>query len=110
MSLGPIATLTNAAPEVQLEVKGLMQQVLATVSQSQSADEVALVFSQKIVQLLFLNSESAISEVYIKLLQKLCEMSRKVAKELSDWFLYNDDEVTMLLACNSLIECSFFTV
>ncbi|KAF9934028.1 hypothetical protein BGZ67_004046 [Mortierella alpina] len=45
--------------------------------QSYSPDEMSLAFSQK---------------VYVVLLEQLCELSSKVAKEVTEWLIYADDE------------------
>lgn len=63
------------------------------VAQATNRDEVALVFSQKVVQLLYKNESKLAREVYVVLLERLCELSKRVSKEVNAWLLYADDEV-----------------
>ncbi|EGF78328.1 hypothetical protein BATDEDRAFT_35788 [Batrachochytrium dendrobatidis JAM81] len=76
----------------QHNIRLLMAEVPSLLTQTPSVDEFSLVFSQKIVQLLY-KSDSVISRtVYILILKRFCEISNALAKELKDWFLYHDDE------------------
>ncbi|KAG8902291.1 hypothetical protein FRB99_004653 [Tulasnella sp. 403] len=93
----------------QTEVQNYLRQVLQLASRSMDRDEMALAFSQKAVQLLFKATTQLGREVYVILLQKLCEAWPKVAKEAIDWLLYAEDErkfnvpVTIALIRNRII-------
>lgn len=74
------------------ELRDIVRQVIVIASQSNNCDEAALAFSQKVVQLLF-KSESALArDTYVILLERLCELSLKVAKEVTAWLVYAEDE------------------
>ncbi|KAJ3775594.1 Not1-domain-containing protein [Lentinula raphanica] len=68
-----------------------------------------LQMSQKIVQLLYKTSSSLGREVYVALLQQLCNAFEDVAKEAITWLLYAEDErkfnisVTVTLLRSSLL-------
>ncbi|KAJ9113610.1 hypothetical protein QFC22_005918 [Naganishia vaughanmartiniae] len=80
----------NALP-LHHEIKMLIREIPVTVTQSASTDATALTFSQKVVQLLY-KSESALArQVYVNILQRLCDQSAKVAKEVSQWLVYAED-------------------
>ncbi|RKO82945.1 hypothetical protein BDK51DRAFT_15960, partial [Blyttiomyces helicus] len=51
-----------------------------------------LLFCQKVMQLLFKGDSPLSREVYVVLLERLCELSKRVAKEVKEWLLYHDDE------------------
>lgn len=55
-------------------------------------DETALGCSQKIVQLLYRSETALAREVYVFLLERLCSISAKVAKEVTAWLVYAEDE------------------
>ena len=75
----------------------MLNQIPLLVSQSYNPDEVALIMSQKVVQLLYKNDTPLSRDIYVLLLEKLCEMSKKVGREVNAWLLYADDEVGILL-------------
>jgi hypothetical protein len=49
--------------------------------------------SQKIVQLLYKTPSQLGREVYVALLDQLCQSFEEVAKEAITWLLYAEDEV-----------------
>ncbi|KAJ1018765.1 hypothetical protein NDA13_006452 [Ustilago tritici] len=57
-------------------------------AQSSSRDETALALSQEVVQLLF----KIDSKLGRKVLDRLCEISLKAAREVSAWLIYAEDE------------------
>ncbi|KAG8856743.1 hypothetical protein FRB96_006246 [Tulasnella sp. 330] len=91
------------------EVQSFIRQVLQIAGRSVERDETALAFSQKTVLLLFKTTIQLGRELYVLLLQKLCETWPKVAKEAIDWLLFAEDErkfnvpVTMALIRSRLI-------
>lgn len=82
-------------------VRHIIRQILLVVTQSVDREEVALVFSQKIVQLLYKTQLALGREVYVVLLDRLCESSTKVAKDAVEWLIYAEDEVCII--CLSFI-------
>lgn len=75
-------------------MQNFIRQVLQTSTRSVERDETALAFSQKTVLLLFKTTIQLGRELYVLLLQKLCETWPNVAKEATDWLLYAEDEVS----------------
>lgn len=84
-------TVLNNLP-VQHDIRTLLRQIPLIITQCFIRDDVALLFSQKVVQLLYKNDSVLSREVYVILLERLCELSKRVAKEVTSWLLYSDDE------------------
>jgi len=74
-------------------IRDFLRQALGIVARSTDREETTLAFSQKTVQLLFKSSSQVGREIYVLLLQRLCESSTRVAKEAIEWLLFADDEV-----------------
>ena len=74
------------------ELRALLRQILVVVLHAYTRDEVALLFSQKVVQIMYKTDSSLFREISVILLDKLCEISAKVAKEVTTWITYTDDE------------------
>ncbi|CAG8526473.1 8493_t:CDS:10 [Ambispora leptoticha] len=75
------------------DIRVLVNQIPLIAAQSLvHRDETALNFSQKVVQLLYKNDSNLSREVYVILLEKLCDISVKVGKEVTAWLLYADDD------------------
>nr|KAJ3421725.1 hypothetical protein HK105_002492 [Polyrhizophydium stewartii] len=93
----------------QHEIRALIAQVLLLFTQTPSLEEFSLLFSQKIVQLLYKSSSPLARTVYVFILKRFCDLSKGLGKELREWFLYNDDErkldvnVTMVLLDSDLL-------
>ena len=85
------ATLATLPP--QHELKTVLKGIPLLVTQAYQREETALFFSQKVVQLLYKTESNLSREMYILLLERLCELSKTVAKEVNAWLLYADDEV-----------------
>jgi CCR4-NOT transcription complex subunit 1 len=91
------------------ELRSLLRQILLVVLHAYNRDEVALVFSQKVVQILYKTESPLFREISVILLDKLCEISPKVAKEVTTWIIYADDErkynvpVTIALLLSGLL-------
>ncbi|KAI8598126.1 CCR4-Not complex component, Not1-domain-containing protein [Dissophora ornata] len=90
VSLSPTIPWAGLPPNH--DVKILAQLVPLLPAQSYSPDEMALTFSQKVVQLLYKSDSTLSREVYVVLLEQLCELSSKVTKEVTEWLIYADDE------------------
>ncbi|KAG0264770.1 hypothetical protein DFQ27_001042 [Actinomortierella ambigua] len=74
------------------DIRVLVRLVAMLPAQAYNPDEIALTFSQKIVQLLYKTDQILSREVYVVLLEHLCELSNKVAKEVTEWLIYADDD------------------
>jgi CCR4-NOT transcription complex subunit 1 len=70
----------------------LLRQINILASQLFVRDDLAMWFAQRLTQLLFKTSEALAIETYVLLLERVCELSRQVAKELTMWLLFSDDE------------------
>lgn len=86
----PDDTITNL-PQGH-ELRDVVRQVPIIASQSVSRDDAALAFAQKVVQLLFKSQTALARDVYVILLERLCEVSVKVAREVQAWLVYAEDE------------------
>lgn len=78
------------------EIHSVLRQLPVVASRSFVKDETTLSFSQKIVQFLYRSETALAREVYVALLQRLCDISAKVAKEVTAWLIYAPDEVCPL--------------
>ncbi len=74
------------------EIRHALRLIPVVAAQSTSRDETALAFSQKVVQLLFKIESKLGREVYVVLLDRLCEISLKAAREVTAWLIYAEDE------------------
>lgn len=74
------------------EIRHALRLIPMVAAQSASRDETALAFSQKVVQLLFKIESKLGREVYVLLLDRLCEISLKAAREVTAWLIYAEDE------------------
>ena len=90
--LNETPNLTLAMLPSNQEIRSLMEQLPLLLSQSPSLEEFSLVFSQKIVQLIYKNTSDVVRSAYVLILKKFCEMSKPLLKEIREWFLYNEDE------------------
>ncbi|WFD29244.1 hypothetical protein MSPP1_000251 [Malassezia sp. CBS 17886] len=61
-------------------------------AQAVPRDDAVLVLAQKTVQLLYKAHTPLARDVWMGVLEKLCEQSPKVAKEVTAWLLYAEDE------------------
>ncbi|KAJ3299964.1 hypothetical protein HK104_005661 [Borealophlyctis nickersoniae] len=85
-------TASLATLPAQHEVRNIINQITLLAAQAFNTDEAALIFSQKVVQLLYKNESDFSREVYVHILGRLCELSKRLAKEVKEWLLYHDDE------------------
>jgi CCR4-NOT transcription complex subunit 1 len=75
------------------EIVTLVRQIIVAASQFTVRDELAVWFAQKLVSLLYASEIVLGIEIYIILLEKICELSKLVSKEFTTWLLYSDDQV-----------------
>lgn len=96
-----IQSLAALAPNN--DVRHLIRQVLITASQAADTHRTPLLMSQKIVQLLYKTPSQLGREVFVALLDNLCQNFEEVAKEALTWLQYADDEVCALVSflCNA---------
>lgn len=73
------------------DVKMIIRQIPVIATQSAYADQTALSFSQKAVQLLYKSQDAVSREVWVSILQRLCDLFAKVAKEVTLWLIYAED-------------------
>ncbi|KEI41517.1 uncharacterized protein L969DRAFT_58634 [Mixia osmundae IAM 14324] len=86
---GPIAF--NQLPQDH-DIFVVVSQIVLTAGRSSNRDETTLAYSQKVVQLLYRSETSLAREVYATLLERLCTVSVKAAREVTSWLVYADDE------------------
>lgn len=84
------SALARLGPES--EIRQILQQIPLVAAGAAARDETALGCSQKIVQLLYRSENALAREVYVFLLERLCAISVKVAKEVTAWLVYAEDE------------------
>ncbi|KAI8897671.1 CCR4-Not complex component, Not1-domain-containing protein [Globomyces pollinis-pini] len=87
------------APESTLEslpashpVKLLLPKLHFLASRAVNQDESCLLFSERIVKLLYTQKSSLARETYILLLKMLVDISKPLLRELKEWFLYYEDD------------------
>ncbi|GAA5866964.1 hypothetical protein JCM3774_003736 [Rhodotorula dairenensis] len=86
----PASNLTGVAQDSEL--RRLLQQIPLVAASSLAIDETALACSQKVVQLLYRSETTLARDTYVFLLDRLCAISAKVAKEVTMWLVYAEDE------------------
>ncbi|GAA5875884.1 hypothetical protein JCM8547_001694 [Rhodosporidiobolus lusitaniae] len=82
--------LASVAPESDL--RRVIQQIPLMAASSAARDETALACSQKVVQLLYRSEKTLARDAFVLLLDRLCAISPKVAKEVTAWLVYAEDE------------------
>jgi CCR4-NOT transcription complex subunit 1 len=103
-------TATVVPPNHDIHI--VLRQLPVVAARSFGKDETTLGFSQKVVQLLYRSETTLAREVYVVLLQRLCDVATKVAKEVTAWLIYAPDErkfnthVTVLLLESGFISVS----
>jgi CCR4-NOT transcription complex subunit 1 len=80
------------------DIRQVIRTVIIIAHSSANREGTTLIISQKVVQLLYKSQSPLGREVYTLTLQNLCELSRKVDKEVKQWLIYAEDSVS---TCNS---------
>ncbi|KAK8865726.1 hypothetical protein IAR55_000872 [Kwoniella newhampshirensis] len=80
-----------AALPADHEIRGLIRAVIIIANQSVHRETTTLSIAQKVVQLLYRSTAPLAREVYVYLLQQLCELSPTVNKEVKQWLIYAED-------------------
>ncbi|KAJ3141458.1 hypothetical protein HK100_006468 [Physocladia obscura] len=76
----------------QHEVKVLLRQISAFISSFSNRDDIHLLAGQKVVHQLFQIDSQLSRESYTLLLERICDLSKRTAKEITNWFLYSKDD------------------
>ncbi|KAG2020512.1 CCR4-Not complex component [Coprinopsis cinerea AmutBmut pab1-1] len=98
-----------AALPANHDIRVLVSRVLMLAEEAADRERSPLMISQKIVQLLYKTPSQLGREVYIAILEQLCQSFEEVAKEAINWLLYAEDErkynipVTITLLRSGLI-------
>ncbi|KAJ6618288.1 Not1-domain-containing protein [Mycena sp. CBHHK59/15] len=74
------------------DLRHLVRQIMFLAAESVDRNRTPLLMSQKIVQLLYKTQSQLGREVYVALLEQLCQAFEDVAKEAITWLLYAEDE------------------
>ncbi|KAJ7871497.1 Not1-domain-containing protein [Mycena olivaceomarginata] len=94
------------------DLRHLVRQIMFLAAECTDRNRTPLLMSQKIVQLLYKTQSQLGREVYVALLEQLCQAFDDVAKEAITWLLYAEDErkfnvpVTVTLLRSGLVNVS----
>ena len=80
------------------DVRQAIRMVALIAAQSANKDQVTLILSQRVVQMLYKSSVPLGREVYTLMLQQLCEVAPKVNTEVRQWLVYAEDPVSSTTA------------
>ncbi|KAJ1735111.1 CCR4-NOT core subunit cdc39 [Coemansia sp. Benny D160-2] len=91
--------VSNAAPGVSLsqlpsqhEACLFARDIIILAVRSANPDETAMDFAQALVNYLYRSESHLAIDLYVLLLARMCEMSIRVAKEVTNWLAFADDE------------------
>lgn len=93
----PVQTLAALPPNH--DVRYILRQILVIAASAGEQQRTPLMMSQKIVQLLYKTPSALGREVYVTLLDQLCQAFEDVGKEAITWLLYAEDEVCNAYHC-----------
>ncbi|CAO3623766.1 unnamed protein product [Mucor hiemalis] len=85
------ATSLNALPQ-HSDIRTLIRQIPMLALSSFDKAEAARTFAQKVVQLLYKSDRQLTVEIYVVLLEHLCEVSPNVGTLVTSWLTHADDE------------------
>nr|ODN93295.1 CCR4-NOT transcription complex subunit 1 [Cryptococcus depauperatus CBS 7841] len=85
----PASSIT--ALPAEHELRGLIKATIIVANQSVHRENTTLAIAQKVVQLLYRSTTQLGREVYVYLLQQLCDLSAKVNREVKQWLIYAED-------------------
>jgi len=91
----PVSSL--AGLPMNHDVRYIIRNMLNLASDATDRQRTPLLISQKIVQLLYKTPSPLRREVYVGLLDQLCQQFEDVAKEAITWLLYAEDEVLFIV-------------
>ncbi|KAI8394298.1 CCR4-Not complex component, Not1-domain-containing protein [Radiomyces spectabilis] len=111
-----LVSQTNVASFASLparhDIRLIIRQILVLAVSSFDKTEAARTFAQKVVQLLYKSETQLGREMYVVLLEQLCEISANVAALVISWLTHADDErkynvpVTVTLIKAGLVDLS----
>lgn len=81
----------NALPQ-HSDIRNLVRQIPMLALSSFDKCEAARTFAQKVVQLLYKSERQLLIEIYVVLLENLCEVSPNVGTLVTSWLTHADDE------------------
>ncbi|KAJ2572236.1 CCR4-NOT core subunit cdc39 [Coemansia sp. RSA 1813] len=91
--------VSNSAPGVSLsqlpsqhEACLFARDIIILAVRSANPDETAMDFAQALVNYLYRSESHLAIDLYVLLLARMCEMSVRVAKEVTNWLAFADDE------------------
>ena len=87
----PDAPALSALPAGHV-LRQVVPHVVELASQATPRDESVLLLAQKVVQLLYKAGSPLARDLWVHVLQALCELSVKVAREVTAWLVYAEDE------------------
>jgi len=76
------------------DIQTLFHRIITLAAESNDRSRLPLAMSQKIVQYLYKSQTRLGREVYVTLLEHLCQSYDDVAKEAITWLIYAEDEVS----------------
>ncbi|KAJ3175056.1 hypothetical protein HDU87_006452 [Geranomyces variabilis] len=89
----------------------ILREIPALFAQPYNRDEMALLFAQKVVNMLYMSKRPLSREICIALLQKLCDVSKRLVKEIKEWVLYHDDDRKYnVQATFAIVQATFLTL
>lgn len=86
-------TLANVSDDIRQAIRA----VPLIASQTANREQMTLVIAQRVVQLLYKTPIPLGREIYVLMLQGLCEVAPKVDAEVKQWLVYADDAVSPFL-------------
>ncbi|EPQ58539.1 Not1-domain-containing protein [Gloeophyllum trabeum ATCC 11539] len=86
----PVQSLAALPPNHDL--RQIIRQIVLVTTESLEAERTALLVSQKIVQYLYRTQWQLAREIYVALLDQLCQNFADVAKEAITWLIYAKDD------------------
>ncbi|BGP21039.1 hypothetical protein JCM10213_002926 [Rhodosporidiobolus nylandii] len=93
------------------DIRRIVQQIPLVAASSSARDETALACSQKVVQLLYRSETTLARDAFVFLLDRLCAISTKVAKEVTAWLVYAEDERKFNVAVTvALLKARFIAI
>ncbi|MBW0484102.1 hypothetical protein O181_023817 [Austropuccinia psidii MF-1] len=98
------------------EIRSLLSEILQMLRQSNPIikDQLTLSFAQKSVAMLYRAESKLGRDLFVNLLEAICEMTPKVANEVSQWLIYAEDErkysvpVTLVLLTHRIVPIADF--
>lgn len=91
----PFPTLSTVPPNHELH--SLVPFLRTILQECTDRLRAPLLMSQKIVQLLYKTPSQVGRDVYVTLLKELCKEYAEVKKEATNWLIFAEDEVSIII-------------